>query len=233
MPKNWIRRAALPMLPTPLRCLASATALAGALLGSGCATLTTPSTQTLDIQVLDQRDRPLKGITCRAGYITDEADEVRFTAPSKEVVVQRSSTPLAIECRRGLEVAEGTVLPRREGLEQALVPFGSVGVFIDHVTGRMYAYPTILRLRLGQHLRFEHGGEAQATVLGPAGQVIADTAGPAASQTPLPAAAPPARKTAHPAKRPRAAPKAAPSAPAADSAETQPTTTHRTAPLTW
>jgi hypothetical protein len=46
-------------------------------------------------------------------------------------------------------------------MEEALLPFGSVGVFVDHLSGTLYAYPTALHLRAGQHLVLEHGGEAQ------------------------------------------------------------------------
>jgi hypothetical protein len=72
--------------------------------------------------------------------------ESTVTTPAIDVPVRRSFSDLQIECRRGNDVAMGTVVPRRHGLEQALVPFGSVAVAIDHISGHLYAYPTVVRL---------------------------------------------------------------------------------------
>jgi hypothetical protein len=54
----------------------------------------------------------------------------------------------------------------------------------------MYTYPSPLRLRIGQHLRFESGGEARATVVATIGDPAkpSATSGGAASQRPARAA---------------------------------------------
>jgi hypothetical protein len=128
---------------------------------SGCATITGHITQTVQIEALDGHDRPVAGFDCSVSNATGSASAVTAAAPATEVEVRRSSSELQVECRRGTQVATATVEPRRSGLEQALLPFGSVGVFVDHVTGTLYAYPSPLRLRIGQHLVLEHGEEAR------------------------------------------------------------------------
>jgi hypothetical protein len=163
---------------------------------AGCETLTRESTQQLQIEALDGHDRPVPGLTCRVGDAPST-----FTLPAAGVVVRRSGANLQIDCRHGSDVATATVVPRRDGLEQALVPFGSVAVFVDHLSGKLYEYPTVLRLRVGQHVTLEHGGQARivkaeplpgaATVIARADPAPAAATAPVAARTkPHPAPAP-------------------------------------------
>lgn len=192
---------------------------ASAALAAGCATVSTPSTQDITVHALDARERPVAGLECVA---SNAEGEQRFTSPTATVRVRRSASELQIECRRaGEEVARATVVPRRDWLEQALLPFGWVAVTVDHMTGHLYTYPIVVRMRLGKHLRFEHSPEAQASqelaTLGDT-QVVDLQAGAVARQ-PLPATratVPPAGPAAEPnpgrpparvrAERPRPAP---------------------------
>ena len=123
---------------------------------AGCETLTRESTQKLQIEALDAHDRPVRGLVCKIGDAP-----ATFTLPASGVAVRRSGVNLEIDCHNGAQVARATVVPRRDGVEQALIPFGSVAVAIDHLSGKLYDYPTTLRLRLGQHVTLEHGGEAR------------------------------------------------------------------------
>ncbi len=155
---------------------------------AGCATVSVTSTQDITVHALDGRERPVAGLTCAA---SNEHGEQAFTSPSATVTVRRSFSELEIECRRGNEeVAKATVVPRRDRLEQALIPFGSVAVAIDHLTGRLYSYPTVVRIRIGKHLRFEHSTEAQAAAdLGTLGDpTVADVQATPARRSPLPPA---------------------------------------------
>jgi hypothetical protein len=128
---------------------------------AGCATVSTAPTQDITVHALDARERPVAGLECVA---LNAEGEQRFTTPSATIRVRRSHSELRIDCRRGDEdVAKAVVVPRRDWLEQALLPFGWVAVTVDHVTGHLYTYPTVVRMRLGKHLRFEHSQEAQAS----------------------------------------------------------------------
>lgn len=194
--------------------------LALALCLSGCSTLTGNFHQTLQIDALDAENRPVEGMQCQVG----SADAARHVVtPATDVRVPRSFYSLNIECRKDALIATATVKSRREGLEEAMLPFGSAGVFVDHLSGALYAYPTTLHLRVGQHLVLEHGSEAkiakaepipapqpaaQAATQASAGQSAtaaprpppAQSATAAAQMPPGPASKPTARVAAKPAK---------------------------------
>jgi len=210
--------------------------LAAALLLAGCGTVTLPSQQPVQILAFDAADRPVTGMTCT---VRNQMGETTVTTPAIDVPVRRSFSDLQIECRRGNDVAMGTVVPRRHGLEQALVPFGSVAVAIDHLSGHLYAYPTVVRLRLGQHLRFEFSTEARAAgLIATVGDtMVVDLGATPAPREPLPELSPAGggAKTAAPAK-PAARPKTAAKPPVGTTARTetaQDSAPRRTAPLNW
>jgi hypothetical protein len=140
------------------RFLTAAAWLALALCLGGCSTLQGDFHQTLQVDALDVHDRPVEGMRCQIG---SGASAKTFVTPAKDVRVRRGFESLNIECRLDSLIATATIKPRRERMEEALLPFGSVGVFVDHLSGSLYSYPTSLHLRVGQHLVLEHGGEAQ------------------------------------------------------------------------
>jgi len=174
------------MAPTPtlLRGFAAACLLVSA---SGCATLTGSTTQVIEITTLDARGRPLRGVTCT---LTHGPGSYVVDTPVVGLEIQRSSTDLEIECRRGSQLARATVVANAESaIAHTIIPGGSLATLVDHVTGAMYTYPSPLQLRIGQHLRFEVTPAARASV-------VADSDLP---QAPAP------RSTAAPAARARAA----------------------------
>jgi hypothetical protein len=203
---------------------------------AGCGTVMLPSQQEVQILAFDAADRPVTGMTCK---VSNQVGEWTVTTPAIDVPVRRSFSDLQIECRRGNDIAMGTVVSRRHGLEQALVPFGSVAVAIDHISGHLYAYPTVVRLRLGQHLRFEFSTEARAAgLIATVGDtMVVDLGGTPAPRESLPELAPTATPAkgaatksaarAKPAARPAAATSTARSEPAQDSS------VRRSAPVNW
>lgn len=132
----------------------------------GCSTVKGDFHQKLQIDAVDAQNRAVVGMQCRVGTPTD-TNPITVTTPATGVRVRRSNESLSIDCRRDSLVAQATVKPRRERMEEALLPFGSVGVFVDHVSGALYAYPTALHLKVGQHVVLEHGGEAQVVQADP------------------------------------------------------------------
>lgn len=171
-------------MPLLLRVLARV--LAGSLVFAsvGCATITGSSTQTIEVTTLDTRDRPVRGMTCT---LTHGPGTYVVDTPAKDLEIRRSASDLEIECRRGSQLAKGTVVPRAESaIAHSFIPGGSLATLVDYATGAMYTYPSPLRLRIGQHLRFESGGEAKATVVAAVGDPVAPPA-------PTPAATPVAR----------------------------------------
>jgi hypothetical protein len=145
-----------------------------------CSTVQGDFHQKLQIDALDAQDRPVAGMQCQVGTGTSA---IHVVTPAADVRIRRAMQSLVIECHRDSLVATATVRSRRERLEEALLPFGSAGVFIDHMSGALYAYPTSLHLRVGQHVVLEHGGEAavvKAETLAPAA-LTPPTAAPVAS----------------------------------------------------
>lgn len=202
---------------------------------AGCSTVMLPSQQEVQILAFDAADRPVTGMTCK---VSNQMGEATVTTPAIDVPVRRSFSDLQIECRRGNDIAMGTVVPRRHGLEQALVPFGSVAVAIDHISGHLYAYPTVVRLRLGQHLRFEFSTEARAAgLIATVGDtMVVDLGATPAPREPLPELTPTATTSRSAAPRPAARPKPAPRPAATSTARTEPaqdSSVRRSAPVNW
>jgi hypothetical protein len=177
----------------------------------GCSTVTGDFHQKLRIDAQDAQNRPVDGMQCQIGT---GASALHVVTPATDVRVRRAMQSLTIECHRDSLVATATVKSHRERMEEALLPFGSAGVFIDHMSGALYAYPTSLHLRVGQHVVLEQGGEAQivkSELLAPASATA--TARAAAPRTQLAALQPASAPAAAPAaalqkSRPAASPKA-------------------------
>ena len=140
-------------------------------LASGCATLTGESTQSIEVVTVDARNRPVAGMHCE---VTHSGGTETFKSPHASLSIRRGAEPLEIECKRGELIARGTAISRGENaMMHAFIPGGSLGAVIDHLSGNMYSYPTPLRLRAGEHLRFEHSDAATATLVAPVGSQLA------------------------------------------------------------
>lgn len=172
----------VPVASLRMRCAGVALLVAAMLLASGCATLTVDSTQSIQVVTVDARNLPVAGMHCE---VTHGGGTDTFKSPTATLSVRRGSDPLEIECKRDELIARGTAISRGENaIVHAFIPGGSLGTMIDHLTGNMYSYPTPLRLRVGEHLRFEHSGSASATLVAPVGaQLAAIDAAPVAQVT--------------------------------------------------
>jgi hypothetical protein len=126
---------------------------------AGCATLTGDALQSIGIHTVDAHDRSVAGFRCR---VINGAAEYFGDSPLFDLRVRRSAADLDIECRRGSHLARGTAVSRGsviDGAVKALLPGGTAMLAVDHLTGYRYAYPSVLRLRIGQHLVFDAGDE--------------------------------------------------------------------------
>ena len=132
--------------------IVSLIALSTAVLASGCATMTGSPTQRISVQTLDAQGQQVRGMRCR--IINGNADYVG-DSPMMDMEIRRSATDLDIECRQGMLVARGTAVSRSGTAAMAraaLMPGGSAGAVVDHVTGYGYAYPRVIQLRIGETL---------------------------------------------------------------------------------
>jgi hypothetical protein len=132
-----------------------------ALLGA-CATVTGDPTQVVHVETLDQRGRPIEGMRC---HLSNTSSDYFGDSPMFGLEVHRSASDLKISCRLGDLIAEGTAVSRsgiRGGITGAvnlMMPGGSGLMVIDHFTGYRYAYPSWVRLRIGQKLVFDAGDD--------------------------------------------------------------------------
>lgn len=160
-----------PVASLLLRCVVLLLLAAVIAIASGCATLTGTSMQAVDIVTVDVRDRLVAGMHCE---VTHNGGIESFKSPNATLSIRRGSEPLEIECTRGESIARGTAIARGENaMAHSFIPGGAFGAMIDHLSGHMYSYPTPLRLRVGEHLRFEHSDAATATLVAPVGSQLA------------------------------------------------------------
>ncbi len=117
----------------------------------GCATLSKDELQPIDVRVFDLDGHQVDA-SCR---LTNGAQTVVGNAPLFRVPVSRSGSDLVIECARpGTPVARAVAVSRSSGaLAVVLQPFATT--VIDHLTGRVYDYPTQLDLVLGREMVFD------------------------------------------------------------------------------
>lgn len=126
---------------------------------SGCATVNGTPMQSISVFAVDGLDRPVAGMRCR---LANSAADHFGTTPIFDVQVRRSASDLEIECRRGPLLARGTAVSRGSALASVVLPGGTAALLIDHLTGYRYAYPTTLRLRVGEHLVFDAASETES-----------------------------------------------------------------------
>ena len=133
-----------------------------AMLG-GCATVTGDPTQTVHIETLDERGRPIEGMRCQ---VRNDSAEYFGDSPMFGLEVHRSFSDLKIACHLGDRIAEGTAVSRSgvrggvTGVVNLLIPGGSGLMAIDHLTGYRYTYPSWVVLQIGQKLEFDAGDDA-------------------------------------------------------------------------
>lgn len=122
------------------------------LLGAGCATMTGSPTQMISVQTLDAQGQQVRGMRCR---VVNGSAEYLGDSPLMDMQVRRSSSDLDIECRQGPLVARGRAISRSGAASMAraaLMPGGSAGAVVDHVSGYGYSYPRLIQLRVGETL---------------------------------------------------------------------------------
>jgi hypothetical protein len=154
----------------------------------GCATLTRDATQTLAIETVDDQGRPVHGMRC---HVSNGSSEYFGDSPMFGLEVHRSWSDLEISCKKGNRLAEGTAVSQGgvTGAAAMLLPGGSAYMVIDHLTGYRYAYPTWIRLQVGQKMVFHASDEVSGKPV-PGVAVRSETSAVAAVRAPAPAPAP-------------------------------------------
>ena len=128
---------------------------------SGCATVTGEATQSINIQTVDAKGKPIDGMACR---IVNGSAEYMGDTPMFGLRVRRSPTPLVAECKRsGYPMARALIISRADlasgSAAQLLLPGGSSMLIIDHLSGFMYSYPRWIRAQVGADMIFDRNDE--------------------------------------------------------------------------
>ncbi len=175
-----------PVATAPIRRL-SAFGLAAVQIAllSACATIIGDPTQVVHVETLDERGQPIEGMRC---HLSNASSDYFGDSPLFSLEVHRSASDLKIACRLGDRIAEGTAVSRsgiRGGITGAanlIMPGGSAYMVIDHLSGYRYAYPTWVRVQIGQKLVFDAGNDVDGKPV-PAARKEPDK--PAPSNTPV------------------------------------------------
>jgi hypothetical protein len=142
-----------------IRFVSALIALLAALLSSGCATLARDGEQSIDIVVRDMDGRQ---VAARCS-VSNGSSVVTGNAPMFHLPVDRSGSNLKIECQPdgGLPVARAQVISRTvSNLIVVVQPVAST--LIDHMTGRLYDYPSRIVLVSGRSRVFDKSTDGDA-----------------------------------------------------------------------
>ena len=121
---------------------------------SGCASITTDSTQLIRVDALDENGEMVADAAC---VLKNDKGEYNLTA-GEHRAVRKSSQNLNVSCKANdrEDEAVGTVISRvGAGMFGNLVFGGGVGAIIDHTRGTAYNYPEWIQLVFGKILTFD------------------------------------------------------------------------------
>ena len=153
-----------------MRLLTLALVCLGAVISSGCATITSSEMQPLTVTTYGDQGR-LDQVQCVA-----RNDKGLWRAEAPGILpVQRSSEDLLIECKmEGLPPGFARAVSRAAvGMVGNVVFGGAVGAIIDHSKGTGYNYPDVLNIRMGMTVVVDRrdqdeGGSMTAAAAAPA-----------------------------------------------------------------
>jgi len=125
-----------------------------AVLATGCASITTDSTQMVRVDALDEQGVAVNDAKCD---LTN--DNGTYSVESgRYVVVRKSGKNLNIRCESPTreDLAEGTAISRPgAGMFGNIIFGGGIGAIIDHSSGKAYNYPEWMQVVFGRILTFD------------------------------------------------------------------------------
>ncbi len=202
-----------------LRSIFTITALAAAVLSTGCASIVNGQNQSLSVKT-NGADAEVVGAKCT---LNSNKGTWYVTTPGS-VTVQRSYNDLMVTCKKdGMEDGTGAVKSSTKAMAFGNIIFGGfIGAAVDTSTGAAYDYPDLITIVMGKNSAL--GGSAAPTAAvssaaspagaavaaAPAGAKATDTTSINARQNPFAAtvnAAPATPPAAAPATKPAEEPK--------------------------
>jgi len=125
-----------------------------ALLVTGCASITTDSTQMVRVDALDEQGQVVNDAKCD---LTNDNATYQVDA-GRHVMVKKSGKNLNIRCEspNREDLAEGTAISRPgAGMFGNIIFGGGIGAIIDHSSGKAYNYPEWMQVVFGRILVFD------------------------------------------------------------------------------
>ena len=118
-------------------------------LGSGCASITGSTDQTISVEAREAKGQ-VPGALCE---LDNDKGKWFVTAPGS-TRISRSNEDLIVTCKKeGLSPGVATVESTTKGGMAGNILFGGViGVIIDHNSGAAYQYPTLIQVLMGQSI---------------------------------------------------------------------------------
>lgn len=115
-----------------------------ALVGSGCASVTGSSNQSVSVQARQQSGVEVRGASCE---LTNDEGKWFVITPGS-IMIHRSNKSLDVECKKdgfspGATSIESSTKAAMWG---NIIIGGVVGAVVDHNTGAAYEYPTQIRV---------------------------------------------------------------------------------------
>jgi hypothetical protein len=108
------------------------------LLTSGCATALKSETQPVDVELVNADGSRWR--TPAVCTVRNSAQEIRGNGPMFDVKVERSMSALRVECRARCGTVGSTTASSRT------VFAGMTGLVIDHLSGKLYDYPRVVKV---------------------------------------------------------------------------------------
>ncbi|HRO58917.1 MAG TPA: hypothetical protein PK177_07105 [Burkholderiaceae bacterium] len=128
-------------------------ALGVGVLGSGCATITSDSTQLVRVETFTEEGAEIKGASCR---FENENGIFQVTSPGSTMVA-KAGGDMMVTCSAAEQPdAKGVVTSRAgAGMFGNIIFGGGIGAIIDHSKGTAYNYPTWLQMVFGKVISFD------------------------------------------------------------------------------
>ncbi|HHZ87685.1 MAG TPA: hypothetical protein EYO59_13095 [Chromatiaceae bacterium] len=119
-------------------------------MGSGCATVTGSSGQSVAVHTIEKNGNAINDANCT---LTNDKGAWHVKTPGS-TSVHKSNNEINVSCRKAGHQPGTALVDSATGgaVFGNILIGGGVGWFIDHTSGSAYNYPSIIEIIMGEHL---------------------------------------------------------------------------------